>query len=66
MATNVKIDGELVRRAVELGRHPSKKAAVRQALIEYVQRLEQEKILSMFGTIDYARGYHYKMQRSRA
>ncbi|MCF8053379.1 MAG: type II toxin-antitoxin system VapB family antitoxin, partial [Desulfobacterales bacterium] len=49
MATNLNIDDGLIRKAVELGGHKTKKAAVTQALIEYIQQLEQQKILSLFG-----------------
>ena len=43
----------------------TKKAAVSKALIEYIQNLEQEKILSMFGMVEYGPEYDYKQQRSR-
>lgn len=65
VATNLQIDDGLIRRAVRLGRHRTKKAAVTQALIEYVRHLEQEKIGSLFGAIDYDSGYDYKRQRAR-
>lgn len=65
MATNLQIDDELIVRAVKLGRHKSKKAAVTEALKEYIEHLEQEKSLSMFGTIDYDARYDYKKQRRR-
>lgn len=66
MATNLQIDDKLITRAVRLGRHRTKKAAVTQALTDYIHHLEQENILSMFGSIDYAPGYDYKKQRARA
>ncbi|MCF8079441.1 MAG: type II toxin-antitoxin system VapB family antitoxin [Desulfobacterales bacterium] len=65
MATNLNIDDGLIRKAVELGGHKTKKAAVTQALIEYIQQLEQQKILSLFGTIEYDPDYDYKRQRQR-
>jgi Arc/MetJ family transcription regulator len=65
MATNLQLDNNLIAKAVKLGRHPTKKAAVTQALLEYVRHLEQEKILSLFGTIDYDPKYNHKKQRSR-
>jgi hypothetical protein len=65
MATNLQIDDELIRRAVKLGRHRTKKAAVTQALINYIHHLEQEKILEVFGTLDYDSDYDYKKQRAR-
>ena len=65
MATNLNIDDGLIRKAVELGGHKTKKAAVTHALIEYIQQREQRKILSLFGTIEYDPDYDYKRQRQR-
>jgi len=66
VATNLQIDDELIIKAVKLGRHKTKKAAVTEALIEYIDHLEQEKILLMFGTVDYDPKYDYKRQRRRS
>ena len=66
MATNLQINDELILKAVRLGGHKTKKAAVSKALVEYIQHLEQEKILSMFGKVDYDPEYDYKKQRRRA
>ncbi|MBI4333086.1 MAG: type II toxin-antitoxin system VapB family antitoxin [Chloroflexi bacterium] len=66
MATNLQIDDELIVKAAKLGRHKTKKAAVTQALIEYIQHLEQQKTLSLFHTIDYDPEYDHKKQRSRS
>ena len=66
MATNLQLDDKLIQKAVRLGGHKTKKAAVSTALIEYIQNLEQEKILSMFGTIDYDPEYDYKKQRRQS
>lgn len=63
MATNLQLDDELIQKAVKLGGHKTKKAAVSEALIEYIQNLEQKKILLMFGTVDYDPEYDYKQQR---
>jgi Arc/MetJ family transcription regulator len=65
MATNLQIDDKLITQAVKLGHHRTKKAAVTQALTDYVQHLEQENILSMFGSVDYSPDYNYKKQRAR-
>jgi Arc/MetJ family transcription regulator len=65
MATNLQIDDDLIVRAVNLGGHKTKKAAVTQALIEYIEHLEQAKILSLFGTVEYDPDYNYKEQRRR-
>ena len=53
MATNLQLDDKLIRQAVELGNHHTKKAAVTQALNDYISHLRQEKILSLFGTVDF-------------
>jgi Arc/MetJ family transcription regulator len=65
MATNLQIDDRLISRAVRLGKHRTKKAAVTQALNDYVDRLEQEKIVALFGKIDFDPRYDYKKQRAR-
>jgi Arc/MetJ family transcription regulator len=66
MATNLQIDDALIHKAVKLGGHKTKKAAVTKALVEYIEHLEQEKIIEMFGKVDYDPGYDYKEQRRRA
>ena len=66
MATNLQIDDRLITRAVKLGHHRTKKAAVTQALTDYIHHLEQENIFSLFGSLDYASSYSYKKQRDRA
>lgn len=65
MATNLQIDDELIQKAVRLGKHRTKKAAVTQALVEYIQHLEQVKIGKLFGAIEYDPAYDYKRQRGR-
>jgi Arc/MetJ family transcription regulator len=66
MATNLQIDDKLIEKAVTLGRHHTKKAAVTQALTEYIHHIEQENILSLFGSVDFDPSYRYKRQRARA
>jgi Arc/MetJ family transcription regulator len=66
LATNLQLDDRLIERAVELGKHKTKRAAVTQALKEYVEHLEQQKILTLFGTVDYDPEYDYKKQRKKA
>ena len=65
MATNLQTDDKLITRAAKPGHHRTKKAAVTQALTDYIQHLEQEKILSLFGSVDYSPGYNYNKQRAR-
>lgn len=66
MATNLQIDDRLILKAVKLGGHKTKKDAVSKALIKYTHQLEQEKIISLFGTVEYDPDYDYKNQRSRS
>lgn len=65
MATNLELDDNLIKKAQNIGGHKTKKEAVTQALIEYIRHREQEKILSLFGTIDYDSDYNYKKHRQR-
>ncbi len=66
MATNLQLDDRLIRQAVALGGHRTKKAAVTQALSDYVRHLRQEQILGLFGKVDFTPGFDYKRQRARA
>lgn len=66
MATNLQLDDRLIERAVKLGNHKTKRAAVTQALIEYVEHLEQQKLLALFGKVEYDPEYDYKEQRKKA
>ena len=65
MATNLQIDDTLMQEALELGGHRTKRAAVEEALKEYVMRRKQLKVVDLFGTIDYDEDYDYKEQRGR-
>ena len=65
MATNLDLDDRLIEEARRLGRHTTKKAAVTDALTEYVRRRRQLEILDAFGTIEYDEDYAYKAERSR-
>ncbi len=63
MATNLKIDENLLADAVEAGHFKTKKEAVNQALAEFVQRRKQLQMLELEGTIDFFEGYDYKAAR---
>jgi len=65
MATNLDIDPALLEEAVEIGGRKTKKAAVTEALQEYIQRRRQREILATFGSIDYDPSFDYKEQRKR-
>jgi hypothetical protein len=63
MATNLALDDGLIEEARQLGGQRTKKDVVTQALVEYVQRRKQFKILAMFGTVDFEDGFDAKVQR---
>ena len=63
MATNLDLDDALIEQARLLGNHKSKKAAVTEALEEYIQRRKQIEIIKDFGTVEYDEFYDYKKQR---
>jgi len=65
MATNLDIDEKLLDEALRIGGNRTKKATVEQALQEYIQRRKQQKILKLFGKIEYDPSYNYKQQRRR-
>ena len=52
MTARLAVDDNLVREAVRVGGHRTKKAAVTHALEEYIQRRKQRAILDLFGKID--------------
>jgi Arc/MetJ family transcription regulator len=65
MPTNLALDDKLIRDAQAIGGHKTKKAAVTEALQEYVQRRRQLEILELFGKVEYEAGYDHKKQRRR-
>ncbi len=66
MATNLQLDDRLIAEAATLGKHRTKKEAVTQALTDYVRHLRQERILDLFGRVDFDPAYDYKRQRAKA
>jgi Arc/MetJ family transcription regulator len=65
MATNLALDDELILEAQKLGGHKTKKAAVMQALAEYVAYQKRVKILALAGSIDFDSDYNHKRERHR-
>ena len=65
MPTNLAIDDRLIEEAKSLGKHRTKKDAVTAALDEYIKRRKQQKIVKLFGTIEYDAEYDYKRERRR-
>ncbi len=66
MATNLAIDDKLIEEARLIGKHSTKKAAVTEALQEYIQRRKQIEILDLFHSVDYDPDYDYKEQRKKS
>ncbi|MBO6536351.1 MAG: type II toxin-antitoxin system VapB family antitoxin [Balneolaceae bacterium] len=66
MPTNLAIDDKLINEAKRLGNHKTKKSAVIEALVEYIQRRKQQEIIKLFNSIDYEIDYHYKVQRKKS
>jgi len=64
MATNIELNEPLLSKAMRLGGMKTKKEAVNQALLEYVQRREQLKVLDFFGKVELDPEYDYKKQRN--
>lgn len=65
LVANQHMDDKLIIKAVEPGGHRTGKEAVIRAPVEYERHPEQERILSLFGSIEYEEGYSYKKQRAR-
>ena len=66
MATNLAIEGELLARALEVGGEKTKKATVNKALREFVARREQQRILELFGALEWDEDFDYKRERTRS
>ncbi len=65
MATNLAIDPDLLDKALAVGGEKTRKATVNRALREFVARREQERLLDLFGKLDWDDDYDYKRKRSR-
>ena len=65
MATNLALDDALIESAQALGHHRTKREAVTVALETYIQRLRQQEMLDVFGTVEYLPDFDYKQQRQQ-
>jgi Arc/MetJ family transcription regulator len=65
MATNLALDDDLIIQAQKIGHHRSKKEAVTIALKDYIAQKKQQKIVELFGRIDFDEKYNYKKARMR-
>ena len=65
MATNLSIDPALIDEVLALSGEKTKRAAVTQALEEYVARRRQKRHLDLMGKLEWEPGFDYKRERSR-
>jgi hypothetical protein len=66
MATNLAIDPDLLKHALDVSGERTKKATVTLALEEFIARREQAKLLDLIGELEWDETYDYKSERSRA
>lgn len=66
MPTNLALDPELLEEAHRIGGHRTKKATVTEALREYIMKRKQQRVLELFGLIEYEEDYDSKAQRRHA
>jgi hypothetical protein len=66
MATNLSIDPDLIKQALELSGERTKKAAVTKALQEFIARRRQKRLLELVGKLEWSSSYDYKAERSRS
>ena len=57
------VDDQLVELARQAGQHATAEEAVRSALEEYVSRRRRQRIIDLFGTVEYEDDYDYKALR---
>ena len=65
MATNLAIDPELIKRALEVSGERTKRAAVTKALEEFIARRNQKRLVELMGTLEWDNSFDYKSERSR-
>lgn len=65
MATNLALDPKLLERAFEVSGEATKKAAVTRALKEFIARREQQRMVELFGRLEWDDTYDYKSERFR-
>ena len=59
------IDDSLQEEAMRIGCLKTREETVNQAQREFIERLEAEKLIAAFGTVDFDEGYDYKTERKR-
>ena len=63
MRTNIDIDDDLLRQAMDIAGVQTKKAAVTQALEEFIARHNRLDLRDLFGQVEFSPGYDYKALR---
>jgi len=63
MRTNIVLEDKLVREAMKLTRIKTKKELVNQALKEFVENRKRRNLMDLFGKIEFAKNYNYKVLR---
>ena len=63
MPTNLAIDDQLLREALTLGGHRTKRETVNEALREFIQRRQRLELTKLVGKVDYDPRYDYKKER---
>ena len=63
MATNLALDPRLLDDVLRISGASTKKAAVTEALREYVARRAQAGMTELFGALEWDSGYDYKTDR---
>lgn len=63
MRTNIVLDDNLMKAAMEASGLKTKKEVVEKALIEFVERHTRKNLKDLMGKIQFADGYDYKALR---
>ena len=65
MATKLPIDPELLDKALKVGGEKNRQATVNRALREFIALRERERLLGLFGKLDWDDEYDHKWERAR-
>lgn len=63
MATNLALDDRLLQKALKIGLMRTKRETVNKALIEFIERRQQKRILDLEGKISFRKEWDYKKDR---
>ena len=65
MLTHLAIDSHLIETARKLGGQKTNEAVGTEALLDYIQKRQQAKIVQLFGTVDYDADYDFRAARQQ-